>query len=145
MTSASLGICSPEDRSIRSPRTSFSGGIASFSPSRMTVTSSRLMRLSLSIIRLARISVMIPVMALKQITAKKIILLQACTAAKATAITKFKVLNKVKTLRLIICQVLVLVFVVKSLVCPRSIFLRTSLRDNPFNSFVSIDNMISFF
>ena len=143
MTSASLGICSPEDKRIRSPRTSFSGGIASFSPSRMTVTSSRLMRLSLSIIRLARISVMIPVMALKQMTAKKIILLQACTAAKATAITKFKVLNKVKTLRLIICQVLVLV--VKSLVCPRSIFLRTSLRDKPFKSIVSIDNMISFF
>ena len=145
MTSASLGICSPEDKSIKSPRTSFSGGIASFSPSRMTVTSSRLMRLSLSIIRLARISVMIPVMALKQMTAKKIILLQACTAAKATAITKFKVLNKVKTLRLMICQVLVLVFVVNSLVCPRSIFLRTSLRDKPFKSIVSIDNMISFF
>ena len=145
MTSASLGICSPEESRIKSPRTSSSGEIASFSPSRMTVTSSRLKRLSLSIIRLARISVMIPVMALKLMTAKKTILLQACTAARATAITKFKVLNKVKTFRLMICQVLVLVFVVKLLVCPRSVFLRTSLRVNPFKSIVSIDNIISFF
>ena len=142
---ASLGIWSPADSLIRSPRTIFSGSMVSSSPARMTMTSSLLIKFNLSIIRLARSSVAIPDKALKQMTAKKTRLLQACTATKARAITKFKALNKVKTLRLMICQVLVLVFALNSLVWPRCIFLRTSSWVNPFNSFISIKTSYHFF
>ena len=128
-----------------SPRTISSGAMDSSSPPRMTVTSSLLIRFSLSIIRFARSSVAIPDKALKQMTAKKTRLLQAWTATKARAMTKFRALNKVKTLRLIICQVLVLVLALNSLVCPRCIFLRTSSWDNPFISFTSIGPSYHFF
>ena len=67
---------------------------------------------------LARSSVTIPEKALKQITAKKTKLLQACTKASARAITKFNALKSVKTFRLTICQVLVLADAVKSLTKP---------------------------
>ena len=67
---------------------------------------------------LARSSVTIPEKALKQITAKKTKLLQACTKASAKAMAKFKALKRVKTFRLTICQVLVLADAVKSLTSP---------------------------
>ena len=111
----------------------------------MTVTSSRLTRLSLSIIRLARSSVIIPVMALKLITAKKTRLLQAWTETKATAITKLRALKRVKTFRLTICQLLVLVSFVKSLVKPCEIFSSTWVWFKPINSFLFMRLMIPFF
>ena len=144
-TKASLGICSPADRRITSPNTNSSGLRATSWPSRMVLTFSLVMRLSLSTMCLARSSVTIPEKALKQITAKKTRLLQACTKARAKAMAKFKALKRVKTFRLMICQVLVLADAVKSLTKPLTCLSLTSLWVNPIILFLSINSIISFF
>ena len=94
---------------------------------------------------LARSSVTIPEKALKQITAKKTRLLQACTKESAKAMAKFKALKRVKTFRLMICQVLVLAEAVKSLTKPLACLSLTSLWVNPTILFLSMNPIISFF
>ena len=144
-TVASLGICSPALKRITSPRTNSSGLIDVVCPIRITLIFSLFKRLSLSTMCLARNSVTIPEKALKQITAKKTRLLQACTVTSATAMAKFNALNSVKTLRLMICQVLVLVLAVKLLVSPCEIFSWTCWWVNPVNSFMFMRIIIPFF
>ena len=135
-TIASLGTCSPADNWITSSKTISSGFIFSCWPFRITLIFSLVIRFSLSIILLARSSVIIPVKALNDMTAKNTILLQAWTKASARAITKFRALNSVNTLRLIISQVLELVLAVKSLVRPCWIFSDTWSDVKPVTFFI---------
>ena len=132
-TLASLGTCSPADRSIRSSKTISWGSIAETWPSRTTRIWSLFMRLSLSIMRRARNSVIIPVKALSTIIPKKKRLDQACTAIKATKIAKLSILKELKTLRLKISQLLEPVFALKWFVFPASIRRLTSIWVKPCN------------
>ena len=134
-TTASLGTCSPADKSMTSSRTISLGSIETSCPSRTTRIWSWFMRLSLSIMRRARNSVIIPVKALSTIIPKKNRLDQAWTAIKATKIAKLSILKELKTLRLKISQLLEPVFALKWFVLPASIRRLTSTCVKPCNCF----------